>query len=313
MVTKKSLDDMNTESRKRVEFVERQPLLFRLVAALLQLEVRGSYRLYKRLLKKQFSDRAAPFRLPDGSTIWAPLNWPGIYRKNLAATYEPDAIRLMAAAIELSEQPVSLIDCGADIGMFSRLLLTQTKNIGQLVVIEPNSESYSILSKNMSDLGIPTDAIHGAVSDFSGYGKLRAPSDDSHPHAMFIVRSESETDISVFSIDSLSLTPNCPIAMKIDVEGAERKVIDGAIDTLKHSSQFILQIEAHPEVCKRTNMDPSAILRALAAIRPIRCTACVEKTRSVVTVQDFATPLFDQLDRTQIHDLVIVSDVRLSS
>lgn len=304
------LDDNNTAIRNDVKFAKRQPFLFQLSTALLQRDMKGAYRIYRALLKLLYADYAAPLQLSDNTTIWAPLDWPGIYRENFAESYEPDAIRLMAEAIESSEEPVCLIDCGADIGMFSRLLLTQTRNIGRLVAIEPNSRSFSILSKNISDLHIPADAIHGAVSDFSGYGHLTAPNHDSDAHAMFIQRSQAATDISVFSIDSLSLAPNRPIAIKIDVEGAEMNVIDGAATTLEQSSQFILQIEAHPEVCRRTNFDPSRILKTLARIRPIRCSACIEKTREITEVDDFSTPLFDQLGGTQIHDLVIVSDVR---
>ncbi|TNE57087.1 MAG: FkbM family methyltransferase [Alphaproteobacteria bacterium] len=301
---------MNPETEifvANLEMRNKLPFLFKLASCLAGRKIRGAYRIYHSALRLNDAQAIYPFTLPDKTTLWAPLDWPGIIHPQVFARYEPDAIEAFSNLANQTGCPVHLIDCGADIGVFTRLTMCQLDNLSSITAIEPNPRSYAILEKNLSETELPTRAICGAVSNFSGYGRLVAPKSDTHAHAMYIEESAGPTQTPICRIDDLDLPPGDTIAMKVDVEGAETKVLMGAQRTLKEAAHFVLQIEAHPQVCRRTGSDPVEFLQLISEIRPVTCTAFVEKTRARYEVTDFQTPLFEQLDNNNIYDLVLHS------
>ena len=245
--------------------------------------------------------------MPDGTAFFAPLNWPGIAHKDVFHAYEPDAIEKMAEAIKQAKSRVSFVDCGADIGAYTRLLLVYADNIDFVTCIEPNAASTEFLERNLSQTKVESRVILSAVSNFEGFGELVAPEGSNSNHAYFLQPSEAPTDLKVLMIDQLDLGTAKTIAMKIDVEGEEFNVLQGATQTLRNADQFILQIEVHPDVCRRVGFEPLELIQFLNEMKPCKVWACIEKTREVFEVWDFKTSFFEQFDETQIHDLVIVS------
>lgn len=287
--------------------LSKPPWYFQIATKLLGSEIRGAYRYLKLLDRLGLLNRSATFELPDGSALAAPLNWPGIAHTDVFKTYEPDAIQKVAKALRAAEAPISFIDCGADIGTYTRLLLTHTENIDSFIAIEPNRSAALFLEMNLSNYALKHRIISGAVSNFSGYGKLVAPDGEASSHAYFLEPSPEETDLEVYRIDQLDLGTPGTVAMKIDVEGEEFNVLQGATETLQGAKQFVLQIEAHPEVCNRVGLEPTELIRFLTSIKPCETWACIEKTREVFEVKDVNTPFFEQFDKGHIHDLIIIS------
>ena len=58
------------------------------------------------------------------------------------------------------------------------------------------------------------------------------------------------------------------VLLKIDVEGAEQEVIEGAASTIHAASRCVVVFEAHPVVALRTGRDPMTCVRLLQSIRP---------------------------------------------
>jgi len=283
------------------------PWYFQIATKLLGSKVRGGYRYLKLLGRMGWLNRSATFVLPDGSTLTAPLTWPGIAHADIFETYEPDAIKMMGQAIDKAKTPICFIDCGADIGVYSRLLMTHTGKIKTIVAIEPNASAIPFLESNLSDAESACRVIHGAISNFSGFGKLIAPAGTVSSHALFLKASSEPTELNVHRIDDLEIERPATIAMKIDVEGEELKVLEGALETLRTAEHFILQVEAHPEVCQRVGLEPMELIHFLKKIKPCEVWACIEKTRQVFEVKDMDTPFFDQFDKDEIHDLIFIS------
>jgi len=283
------------------------PWYFQIATKLLGSEIRGSYRYLSLLSRLGLLNRSALFALPDGSALAAPLSWPGIAHADVFEAYEPDAIRMVGSAISNANSPVCFIDCGADIGAYTRLLLTHTDNIDTIIGIEPNTSAISFLKANLSDSRTESRVIHGAISNFSGFGKLTAPEGTVSSHAHFLEPSAEPTELHVYRLDELDLGTPATIAMKIDVEGEELKVLEGATQALRTAEQFVVQIEAHPEVCERVGLEPTDLIRYLQEIKPCEVWACIEKTRKVFEVKDVDTPFFDQCDKGEIHDLIFIS------
>jgi hypothetical protein len=64
--------------------------------------------------------------------------------------------------------------------------------------------------------------------------------------------------------------------------------------------RFALLFEAHREVCERTGVDPSEVLRWLADVRPVRHQVAERRDLTI----DPSRPFFEQVDRPHICNVV---------
>lgn len=238
-------------------------ILFRSSRALVNRRVRGSFRLYRMLCRigvfRSFTYRAG------GTAFSVPVSNPdNAWVAEDVETYEGPVLDLMCAALERLPDPV-LIDCGADIGTFSALLVARLPRIREIVAIEPRPEVVPWLRRNMDALPAKTRVVVGAVSDFMGRGFMRHSPDDPSGHACFLA-PDAAGNVEVITIDSLGLNSAC-VALKIDVEGAELQVLKGAYGLLTRAQDFVVVVEANREVAARTGVDPIEFLRFINSIR----------------------------------------------
>lgn len=242
---------------------------------------------------------ASWFPLGNGR-ILIPLDWPSrIYLPDRLSTYEPEAIAHFTREIDGLANDAVLIDCGADIGVFSRLVLRSTQKVHALILYEPNPKSHAILSRNFEDFSLPVSAINAGVSDFVGCAVLENAEENSH--AGFI--RPSEAGIPVTTIDSLELHAGISLALKIDVEGEEFAVLRGAARTINRSHDFIIQFEAAKVVTERTGQEPMEMLRFLHQLRPCRFT-CFEEGSPQHHQVDLEQPFFAQFpERYRVVDV----------
>jgi FkbM family methyltransferase len=269
----------------------RPPVYFRLVQHRIAANQRGGYLLWRVLsaLHDKFGllDRCAPFDISERETILVPLYWPLIWRPGRVRQYETYQVNAFSRAVASLGDNVIMIDCGADVGVFSRLVLTRTSNITLLHAFEPNSKSCFVLRKNLQDLGFECHAHEEALSDYEGTASLLQPEYSATDHARYIKRGDGE--IKVSTIDSLGLPKGRSIALKIDVEGEELSVLRGACRTLHDAAAFVVQIEANAEVTARIGID------AVEAIKFVRDLRSV----SVRVLHDYEgeSPISPSLDR----------------
>ncbi len=239
------------------------PALYRFAEALNRWKLRGGCRLGR------WASRGCvvEYDLGDGFHLTVPL-----YRednrlgRDEILSYESQLLGCMRDAAS-SMRDATLIDCGADIGMVSTMLRRQIPAIGRVVAFEPNAEVLPFLSRNLSMLPCPSLMIGHAVGKINGSGRLVRPDVNPSDHARFLV-SDPEGSIRIVTIDSLGLTGN--IILKIDVEGGEYAVLEGAVATIRQAPHCVISLEAHPAVAERTGRDPAEPLRLLNSIRPFR-------------------------------------------
>jgi FkbM family methyltransferase len=266
--------------------------------------IRGGYRLVETARRLGWLNVVVPYELEEGLALDVPL----YRRENLmsdreAREYEAPAIALLAGEVRKRRPaPVTLIDCGADIGLVSTLLSARCPNVARVIAFEPNREAFPILKSNLERLSPAGECHPAAVSDFSGRAELRNPRPGASGHARFIV-SSPEGDISVMRVDDLEIDPGHGLLFKIDVEGAELGVLRGAVRTLSAAAWFVVLFEAHPEVARRTGIDPIECVRLLGSLGD--CRFQVAEAPGVHLVAD--RPFYDQVPR-QICNVVCVAD-----
>ena len=282
------------------------PLFFEIVRRWIAADLKGGWRLAGLLdaLHRRFGilDQAAWFDV-EGGKIAAPLHWPQLIAKDRLARYETTQISQLAALVEASGRGWLMVDCGADIGLFSRRLLDRTTRIERVVALEMNPKSYALLVANLARCGVLATPMNVAVSDYLGRAGMVQPAYYDSDHAKHIERGGDGTQ--VVTIDSLGLPADLGLLLKIDVEGEELAALRGAEQSLRRAPDFIVQIEANADVIRRNGVDAVECLRFLQAIRPVRCIV-LHDSKVLGDTLDVDRPFFDQYPGFKSCDVVML-------
>ncbi len=295
-------------NRPPYRVLDRPSLAFRIARACLRHDLPGAWRFYRIFIHSHVKGKAAPFPLADGTSVVLPLTWPGLVTGRDIEDYEPGAIAAFTAAVARLGPSVTLIDCGADVGAFSRLVLAGTANISRVIAFEPNPDPFELLERNLRErAGLTVELRHSAVSAAEGTAWLAVDPDADHDHGAYLRQTAgSGLETRVETIDALAGPDPTPIALKIDVEGEELSVLRGAGKTLARAPGFAVQLEAHPEVASRNGVEPGECLRLLRGLGATTFTAYCERTGECVSPIDPDQPFFTQVDAREIYDIVAV-------
>jgi len=243
------------------------PFLFRCFKALKRHHVRGAHRMLL-VWQRMHGECLVLYPLSPTVNVAVPINrMENAWELQDILAYEQDLIRTCCSALA-SLTNITLFDCGADIGLFTALLCALCDRIARVVAFEPNSRVEQVLRCNLGQFS-RTEVHMAAVSNFSGRGKLLAPAYDLGDHARFLVPAEA--GVPVMTLESLQLFGG-DMLLKIDVEGEELAVLQGARQTICRAAHCVLTLEVHPQVCRRTGILPDACLAYLSSLRPFRFT-----------------------------------------
>jgi FkbM family methyltransferase len=284
-------------------YLESAPLWFTTLKNLSRRRLRGTTRV-TRLLERFgcFGNKAVRVPIERGLSIYVPIYRPEHWDRRDLLEYERDLMDTLVQVASAGNAPLTIIDCGADIGLTSLILATRIRRVSEIVAFEPSGEAFPVLQKNLNALPFRCEALQCAVSDFSGQGKLISPEYDASHHARYLAPASSD-GFPVTTVDSLSYSAG-DLLIKIDVEGGEIGVVRGARRTIASANSAIITVEAHPRVFARTGVDPIRVLGELAAIRPFEY--ILSEARQVKL--NLSRPFFEQVsDTDQIYNVVATS------
>lgn len=245
----------------------RPPWHFRLAKWVIRRGLRGGFRLL-RLSQMLCRGVLVTYELPGGLPFSVPIyetahDWD----EQDVSEYEDEVISAFARALKSEKGSVTLIDVGADIGTFSCALVTRCRAISEVIAIEPSPSAQPTLRLNLARLPLKTQLIAAGASNFCGEGVLSRADYDPSDCARFVIPGPG--GIAVTTIDALNVSSG-HLALKIDVEGSELAVLQGAACSLRSSRDFTVIFECHPAVIRRTGVDAIECLRFLNDLRAIR-------------------------------------------
>jgi len=164
----------------------------------------------------------------------------------------------------------TFVDVGANFGLYTVLASRQVGIQGQVMAFEPDPDNAMLLRRNIGENACGNvRVVQGALS--SGRGVARLYEDPVHRGMLSLanVRGNHEwIDVTTMTLDeSLEESGVRSIdVIKIDVEGAELPVLEGAKRTLESTSGLEIFMEVNAPFMKRFGYDPLDPLHLLVGL-----------------------------------------------
>ncbi len=162
------------------------------------------------------------------------------------------------AFYRLIQKGDKVLEVGTHIGYVTQVFEEIVGEAGQLVVIEPTPESNYYLKKNVYQT---TKVICKAASNYCGEGSFFTMNTGGFTNSLdkeFLISFESKqsqknisSQVKVLKVEVDTLDNICkeqdfyPTFLKIDVEGAELEVLEGATNILKSINALMVEITFH--------------------------------------------------------------------
>ena len=157
-----------------------------------------------------------------------------------------------------------VIDVGANVGFFALRFADWVGSSGEVIAIEPEQHNYDILTSALDRAGLTarTRVLKAAATAVAGTTRLEI--NPLHPADHKLSLDSTGLPIDGVTLDGLVKDKRAPALVKIDVQGAEMLVLQGAPDILKFAGPALF-IELHEEGLRRFGTSVAAILDHLNA------------------------------------------------
>lgn len=182
--------------------------------------------------------------------------------------YQPEVSEALATWLP---QGRVMVDVGANVGYMTMLGARRVGPAGRVLAIEPNPYMVEAMRRHLDKNGISNVSIvQAGCSRARGSFPLYL-SPDRNPGMTSLsaknAHSQRSIQVDVVPLDELVAEFNPPSldVLKIDVEGAELQVLQGAKETLRRFRPVIL-MELDPRLLSSFGTKPEQILELLAGL-----------------------------------------------
>lgn len=179
--------------------------------------------------------------------------------------YEQDEIRYFC---DHFKPGMTFVDVGANVGLYTALAIRN--GAARILAVEPHPEALSFLGQTIES-NHPSCPVHVeacAAGRARGNLVLYSNRDNKgdnrlHPHPML----EERTEVPVETLDTLCTKHHIHKIdfLKVDVQGAEMLVFEGASEIFRQSPGCTIMTEFWPEGLRASGSDPEAFLRLLSS------------------------------------------------
>lgn len=189
--------------------------------------------------------------------------WRGRWRLEFALGWlEPESVEWVES---VAKPGMTVIDVGAHIGYYTRLLSDLVGPSGRVYAFEPHPDNLEFLRHNTRKLG-NVEVLGAAVSDRVGSVTLHVSAGHSN-HSLIDGYTEEEGRIEVESVALDAFAADKGIAeiglVKVDVEGAEPLVMEGMTGLMKSKRVGALLLEFNAPALLQGGVEPASFIRSL--------------------------------------------------
>jgi FkbM family methyltransferase len=133
-----------------------------------------------------------------------------------------------------------VIDVGANIGFFTLQFAQRVGHNGRVIALEPEAHNFRQLEQQVRSAGLTARVTLLEAVAAAQAGESHLQLDPYHPANHKI--SDKGVAVKAVTLNDLALAQPLPVALvKIDVQGAEMQVLDGALELInrQHPALFV--------------------------------------------------------------------------
>ena len=207
--------------------------------------------------------------------------------------------RERAVLRQLIQPGMTVVDVGANIGIYTRFFSELTGGSGRVFAFEPAPSNFKRLQENVGHLANVT-LNHAAIGNCSGTISLFVSDELNVDHRTFDTGDGRKSlDVPLMSLDEHFFTHQRVDLIKIDVQGYELSVLQGARRVLKENRDIKVLMEFWPYGLTKASVAPSD------AIEFIRSLGFEIRTTMDPAGQPFDGAALDPKDIAQFCNLII--------
>jgi len=186
------------------------------------------------------------------------LNKDDPLRLSLLGGFEKDERGVFAKLIKEGD---IVLDVGANIGFQSLLFSRLVGEKGMVYTFEPFPENFALLKKNVETNNIKNVKLaQKAVSDANGKEKFFIDKYSNASHGFYSFNANGFIEVEPIKLDNYEMSVNF---VKIDVEGADGKVLKGMTKLIERSPNMKIMIEFHPRAIEKSGITTEEFLDLL--------------------------------------------------
>lgn len=198
----------------------------------------------------------------DGFNMDLDLDLPGI-SKPLYGCGKREEVFMSILDSEV-QGDMACIDLGANIGYTTLCILRNLGEGGYVYAIEPDPRNFALLERNINknDFGDKCEMITGAISDQSGENEFWVSSSSNVSSVQKTKSSIEQIKVDFYTLPDFLRGRRFPNFIKMDVEGHEVQILNGALNYFKENEGNIkILMEVHPTYYNETNMNLAVVLQ----------------------------------------------------
>jgi FkbM family methyltransferase len=162
------------------------------------------------------------------------------------------------------------VDVGGHIGYYARLFSGLVGRDGRVLVFEPEADNFAVLERNLDAPRYGNArAFPCALGDQDGKASLFvSPGNSNHSLLRELTASTETRLVDLRSLDSVARELGLERIdfVKIDVEGAELRVLDGMGEVLARSPDLAMLVECNPQAQKAAGASAAQLIARLRGL-----------------------------------------------
>lgn len=196
------------------------------------------------------------------------LRYPPSFRllavcRQVFGLYDKDVVKVVRRIVTPGS---CALDIGANVGYYSRLLSRLGGSEGRVFAFEPTPHTMTYLRRNTQRCA-NLKCIGTAVGDYNGTADFFIhPSSCSSNSLYELTPTNTTASVPMVTIDTFVQDNNIANIgfVKIDVEGAELRVIQGMRETMKAQRSMYILIEFCPDNLRAAGISPDQFMSDLS-------------------------------------------------